>query len=87
MLLNICVLISIILSFAVIIGAFLHRDIFIKLLFVNTGTNLVSLFICFLSSYKVNNSYIDIAMIYFLLSIVATNAFLKYFLQKHKATK
>ncbi len=84
--LNICVLLSLVFACVVICGAFLQRDIFTKLLFVNIGTSLVALFICFLSSFKANSSYIDIAFIYFLLSVIATSAYLKYFLQKHKTT-
>ena len=82
--LNICLILVLIFSSIVICGAFLQRDIFIKLLFLNTGTSIAALFICFLGSFKVNNSYIDIALIYFLLSAVATNYYLKYFMHKHK---
>ena len=82
--LNICLIVVLIFSAIVICGAFLQRDIFLKLLFLNTGTSIAALFICFLGSFKVNNSYIDIALIYFLLTVIATNAYLKYFLQKHK---
>jgi multisubunit Na+/H+ antiporter MnhF subunit len=82
--LNICLILVLVFSSVIICGAFLHRDMFIKLLFLNTGTSVAALFICFLGSFKVNSSYIDIALIYFLLSAVATNAYLKYFMQKHK---
>ena len=82
--LNICLILVLILSSVIICGAFLQKNIFIKLLFLNTGTSVAALFICFLGSFKVNSSYIDIALIYFLLSAVATNAYLKYFMQKHK---
>jgi len=81
---NICLFLVLLLSSIIICGAFLQKDIFIKLLFLNTGTSVAALFICFLGSFKVNSSYIDIALIYFLLSVVATNAYLKYFIQKHK---
>ena len=84
MILNICLTISAIFMAMVVSGIFLQKEIFTKLLFLNTATSLASLFICFLGSYKVNNSYIDIALIYFLLSIVGTTAYLKYFLQKHQ---
>lgn len=83
--LNIFLFITLIFSSIVICGAFVQRDLFIKLLFLNTGTSLAALFICFLGTFKVNNSYIDIALIYFLLSVVSTNAYLKYFIQKHKS--
>ena len=82
--LNIFLTISLGFSLIVIYGICQQKDIFIKLLFLNTSTSLISLFICFLGSYKVNNSYIDIALIYFLLSVVCTLAYLKFFLQKHK---
>lgn len=82
--LNIYLIISLIFSVIVICGLFWQKDIFTKLLFLNSGTSLASLFICFLGSYKVNSSYIDIALIYFLLSVIATSAYLKYFLQKHQ---
>jgi len=82
--LNICLILVLILSSIVICGAFLQKDMFTKLLFINTGTSIAALFICFLGSFKVNSSYIDIALIYFLLSVVATSAYLKYFMQKHK---
>jgi len=82
--LNICLVLVLIFSSIVICGAFMQRDIFIKLLFLNTGTSIAGLFICFLGSFKSNSSYIDIALIYFLLSVVATNAYLKYFIQRAK---
>ena len=63
---------------------FLQKEIFTKLLFLNAGTGLASLLICFLGSYKFNNSYIDIALIYFLLSAIGTSDYLKYFLQKQQ---
>jgi multisubunit Na+/H+ antiporter MnhF subunit len=59
---------------------FVHRDIFTKLLFLNSLTSLVALFICFLGSFASNNTYIDIALIYFILSFVSNLAYLKYFL-------
>ncbi len=83
--LTICIFLFLVFACIVICGAFLQRDIFTKLLFVNTGTSLAALFICFLGSFKANSSYIDIAFIYFLLSVIATSAYLKYFLQKHKS--
>ena len=82
--LNICLTLVLIFSSIVICGAFLQRDIFVKLLFLNTGTSIAGLFICFFGSYKANSSYIDIALIYFLLSVVATNAYMKYFMQRAK---
>ncbi|XVN42390.1 MAG: monovalent cation/H+ antiporter complex subunit F [Candidatus Rickettsia vulgarisii] len=60
------------------------RNIFIKILLLNNLTSIVSLFICFLGSYKMNNSYLDIAIIYFLLSFIASSAYLKYFIGQAK---
>ena len=82
--LNICIILVLILTSVIIGVALLQKDIFTKLLFVNTGTSLVALFICMLASFEVNSSYIDIGLIYFLLSAVASSAYLKYFLQKHQ---
>ncbi len=82
--LNIFLIIILIFAAIVICGALMQNDVFIKLLFLNNGTSIISLFICFLGSFKVNNSYIDIALIYFLLSVIATNAYLKYFIHQHK---
>jgi len=82
--LDICLIFALIFSSIIICGAFWQRDIFIKLLFLNTGTSVAALFMCFLGSVEVNSSYIDIALIYFLLSFVATKAYLKYFMHKHK---
>lgn len=72
----------IILSFIGIItcGLFIQKNFFIKLLFLNSLTSIISLFICFLGSYKTNSSYLDIALIYFILSFLANLAYLRYFL-------
>lgn len=78
--LDIYLVISLILAAIVTCSLFWQKDIFTKLLLLNTATSLASLFICFLGTYKVNNSYIDIALIYFLLSVIANAAYLKYFL-------
>jgi multisubunit Na+/H+ antiporter MnhF subunit len=64
----------------VVLGLIRHRNPLIKILFLNTTTTIVSLVFCTLGSFKANNSYIDIAVIYFLLSYVATLAYLRYFL-------
>ncbi len=68
-------------------GAFRQKDIFNKILFLNVATSTGALFICFLGTIRVNSSFIDIALIYFLLSIVANCAYLKYFMQKDKHEK
>lgn len=83
--LDICFLIVLICIGLCMIGSMINKDIFEKILFLNTGTSLITLLICFLGSFKFNNSYLDIALIYFLLSVVATSAYLKYFIhQKQK---
>ena len=79
---EICLIIVLLLSSTVILGVFLQKDFFNKILFLNSATSIISLFICFLGSYKSNSSYIDIALIYFLLSVIATMAYMKYFIKK-----
>ncbi|MCP5369282.1 MAG: cation:proton antiporter [Rickettsiaceae bacterium] len=58
------------------------KDVFTKILLLGTSTNIIALFFCFLAAYKVNSSYIDIAIIYFLLSSVSSCAYMRYFMQK-----
>ncbi len=79
--------ISLILATMIIYGLFLQKDIFTKILFLNVSTSLSALFICFFGTYKVNYSYIDIALIYFLLSVIANAAYLKYFLPRPNTKK
>jgi multicomponent Na+:H+ antiporter subunit F len=62
-------------------------DIFTKLLILNSLTSVVSLFICCLGLYLGNSSYLDIAIIYFLLSFIATNGYLKYFVYESDKNK
>ncbi|KJV89668.1 multiple resistance and pH regulation F family protein [Rickettsia bellii str. RML An4] len=47
----------------------------------------MSLFICCLGLYLGNSSYLDIAIIYFLLSFIATNGYLKYFVYESSKNK
>ena len=82
---NIYLILSLIFAAIVICSLFWQKDIFIKLLLLNTGTTLAALFICFLGTYKVNSSYIDIALIYFLLSVIANMAYLRYFFARTEA--
>lgn len=79
---NIAVLIIILLGLSVVILAALSNDIFTRVLLLSTSTNILSLFFCFLGTYKVNSSYIDIAIIYFLLSCIGSCAYMRYFLQQ-----
>lgn len=83
---NIAVLIIISLGLSVVILATLSKDIFTRVLLLSTSTNILSLFFCFLGTYKVNSSYIDIAIIYFLLSCIGSCAYMRYFLQQEDIT-
>jgi len=76
---NIILLISFISLGIVIFGLLRQKDVFTKLLFMNIATSLTALFICFMGVFKTNNSYIDIALIYFLLGVTGNIAYLKYF--------
>lgn len=63
----------------------LSEEIFARLLFLSSLTNLTALFIAFLGAVSVNSSYLDIALIYFLLSFIAMSGYLRYFLQSPDA--
>lgn len=67
-----------------IIGVILGKSIFIKLLFFSAATNIAVLFICFMGSFAFNDTYIDIGIIYLLLSFIAMLAYLKYFVEFDK---
>ena len=54
---------------------------------LNSFTTLASLFICCLGLYSGNSSYLDIAIIYFLLSFIAINGYLKYFINESNEKK
>ncbi len=71
------VLCSIILAFL----ALIKNNFFIKLLLVNVSTSLMSCAICVLSSFHGNSSYIDIAIIYYLVGSISSIAYLKYFVK------
>ncbi len=57
-----------------------NGNIFVKLLVLNSLTSIMTLFICFLGAFKMNSCYLDIALIYFLLSFIASGSYLKYFI-------
>jgi multisubunit Na+/H+ antiporter MnhF subunit len=59
-----------------------RESVFDKLLCINFATNIIIVLICLIGSYKSNQSYIDIAFIYGLLSYITTMAFLRYFINK-----
>ncbi len=63
------------------------RDVFTKLLILNSCTSIITLLICFCGSYIANSSYLDIALIYFLLSFIASSGYLKYFIYQSKEAK
>ncbi len=68
-----------------ILGLFFQNDIFTKILFLNSATSVISLLICMLGTFKANSSYLDISIIYFILSTIVNAAYLKYFMQKDGA--
>jgi multisubunit Na+/H+ antiporter MnhF subunit len=77
----ICLYISLICAGSLTCFALVQHCLFSKILLINTATSLASVFICLLGSIKVNSSYLDIALIYFLLSVIASAAYSKYFMQ------
>lgn len=70
--------------FSLVIGVIKRNNVLIKILFMNSATILATLFICTLGSIEVNSSYLDIAIIYFLLSYIASLGYLRYFLNQQK---
>lgn len=66
----------------VVVMLILEQDIFTKIVLVNSATNITVFLICLLGSLKFNGSYFDIAIIYFLLSVIGSAAYLKHFLRK-----
>jgi multisubunit Na+/H+ antiporter MnhF subunit len=79
--LEICIIAVILFIFIILLLLLSNKNIFNKILLLNSLTSLISLLICFLGSFGLNEFYIDIAIIYFLLSFIATLGYLKYFLQ------
>ena len=77
-----CLIVVLIFVFLLLIGYYRHKNIFVKILFLNSLTSVVGLFIFFLASFKANNSYFDIGLIYVFLSFVVGGAYLKYFASK-----
>ena len=56
-----------------------NKELFTRILFLNYISGMSVLMISALSLYSYNSSYIDIAIIYVLLSFIASFAFLHYF--------
>ncbi|KAF8818454.1 monovalent cation/H+ antiporter complex subunit F [Rickettsia endosymbiont of Cardiosporidium cionae] len=77
---TICLVISVLCSVILFFKSLFSKNIFSKIVFLNVGSNLISLSICFLGSFKTNQSYVDIALIYTLLSGITAIAYGKYFL-------
>ena len=62
-----------------IIALIFNKEIFTKILFLNYISGLVILLISIISLYPYKSSYIDIAIIYAILSFIASVGFLNYF--------
>ena len=77
-----CLIIVLIFIFLLLIGYCKHKNIFTKILFLNAITSVIGLFIFFLGSFKANNSYFDIGLIYVFLSFIVGGAYIKYFARK-----
>ena len=54
----------------------------VRILYLNIMTNIISLALAVLGTFQANSSYIDIALIYFFLGVVANIAYLKYYSEK-----
>jgi multicomponent Na+:H+ antiporter subunit F len=60
------------------------KEIFIKIMLLNYISGLIILIISTMSLHSFNSSYIDIAIIYVLLSFTTSIGFLNYFKIKNK---
>jgi multisubunit Na+/H+ antiporter MnhF subunit len=56
------------------------NDLFQTILFVNTSTSIIAVFMCVLGTFPANAYFLDIAIIYFLLGVVANLAYMKYYM-------
>lgn len=83
--LDIILFLTLFLSLLLVALAIASDDVYTKILMMNSSTSTAALFMCFLSAYQVNSSYIDIAIIYFLLGVVASCGYMRYFLSKNEA--
>lgn len=84
MLIKLSLLIILILASVVVCAALFKKDVFERIIYLNTATSIAGLFICFLGTLASSIYFIDIAIIYFLLSFIATMAYMKYFLEKEE---
>jgi multisubunit Na+/H+ antiporter MnhF subunit len=63
---------------ALVVGLVKISEFYTRLLFASYVTNLAALMIVLLGSYKYNESYIDIALIYAALSFISNMAILRF---------
>ncbi len=67
--------------FVLIVNFLLAKSNLERILYINSLTNLVSLFIVFIAMSHYTRYFIDISIIYLLLSFIATNAYMKFYLR------
>ncbi|KJV56068.1 monovalent cation/H+ antiporter complex subunit F [Orientia tsutsugamushi] len=67
--------------FVLIVNFLLAKSNLERILYINSLTNLVSLFIVFIGMSHYTRYFIDISIIYLLLSFIATNAYMKFYLR------
>lgn len=82
--LNIVLFIVALLVLVLLFSLIFQKELFTKILFLNSLTNLVILIITILGSYKYNASYLDIAIIYAALSFIASQAILRFIILSNK---
>jgi multicomponent Na+:H+ antiporter subunit F len=78
MALNILAIITSLIILVVVILLLITKEFLQKILVFGVLSNLAMLFIVILGSYKYNESYIDIAIIYILLSFIVNKAILQF---------
>ncbi|MFK8039945.1 MAG: monovalent cation/H+ antiporter complex subunit F [Rickettsiaceae bacterium] len=79
-----CLIFTLLCIVALVLYSLSAKEYFVKILILNNATSITGLLICFLSSFVDNNAYIDIAIIYFILSFIASAAYLRYFILSKK---
>ena len=71
--------------FLLVVGLLFYRELFTRILFLSSLTNLAIVAISVLGSFKYNDSYLDIALIYACLSFVVNQAILKFVILHNKS--
>jgi multisubunit Na+/H+ antiporter MnhF subunit len=66
-----------------LVGFVFYTELFTQILFLSSITNLGVVMIVALGSYSFNESYLDIALIYAILSFITSQAILKYIIRKN----